>query len=155
MVTTQLSNDTSFSFDDSKINWGPFPYVENAEFSLCDFDEDRQIIDLMFKFEPNKKITIHTHIAQTNMLIISGELRIYQIDGAIKEVRQAGQYYRGKQDDTHSEGGGPDGAIVFYSLRANGQDELLHVIGNDRIIATISIEDVRAMWEAKLATMKI
>ena len=93
MVASNLKSASNFLFDDSRIDWGAFPYVENAEFSLYDFDEERQIIDLIFKFEADKKITVHTHIAQTNMLIVSGELRIYETDGAINEIRQAGQYY--------------------------------------------------------------
>ena len=149
MVASALKSASNFLFDDSRIDWGPFPYVENAEFSLYDFDEERQIIDLIFKFEADKKITVHTHIAQTNMLIVSGELRIYETDGSIKEIRQAGQYYRGKKDDTHSEGGGPDGAVVFYSLRGDGRQELLNVIEEEEIIATIKLDDVRAMWDQK------
>ncbi len=151
MAAIQLSNDTSFSFDNSQINWGAFPYVENAEFALYDFDEERQIIDLIFKFEENKKITIHTHIAQTNLLVICGELRIYEVDGAIKEIRPAGKYYRGRQDDTHGEGGGPEGAIVFYSIRGDGREELFNIIDDEKIVATIKFEDARVMWAAKLS----
>ena len=90
----------NFIFDDSRISWGPFPYVENAEFALSDFDEERRVIDVLFKFAANKKITVHTHIQQTNMLVVQGELRIYETDGSIKEIRHAGQYFRGKKDDT-------------------------------------------------------
>jgi 2,4'-dihydroxyacetophenone dioxygenase len=153
MVAIAKADAINFIFDDSQISWGPFPYVENAEFSLYDFDEERRVIDLLFKFEANKKITVHTHIQQTNMLIIQGELRIYETDGSIKEVRRAGQYFRGRKDDTHSEGGGPEGAVVFYSIRGDDREELLDVIDEKgQVIATIKIDDVRAMWEAKSKT---
>ena len=68
---------------------------------------------------PNKTVTMHNHLAQTNMLIMQGELRMYEPDGSIREVRPAGHYYRGRTDDAHSEGGGPDGAVVFYSMRCD------------------------------------
>ena len=55
MVASNLKSASNFLFDDSRIDWGAFPYVENAEFSLYDFDEERQIIDLIFKFEADKK----------------------------------------------------------------------------------------------------
>ena len=65
--------EQSYSFDDRQIQWNPFPGIENASFSLCNYDEERGIVDLIFKFEPDKKIAIHTHIWQTNMFIIEGE----------------------------------------------------------------------------------
>jgi 2,4'-dihydroxyacetophenone dioxygenase len=144
---------STFSFDDSQIIWGDFPYVKDATFFLYDFDEEHRVIDLLFKFEANKKITVHTHIQTTNMFIVQGELRIYETDGTIKEVRHAGQYFRGRKDDTHSEGGGPEGAVVFYSVRCDERDELFNVIGEEeQVIATINIDDVHTMWDAKNAS---
>ncbi len=146
----------NFIFDDSRISWGPFPYVENAEFALSDFDEERRVIDVLFKFAANKKITVHTHIQQTNMLVVQGELRMYETDGSIKEIRHAGQYFRGKKDDTHSEGGGPEGAVVFYSVRVDERDELFDILDDkEQVIATIKIGDVRSMWEAKNSALGI
>ena len=83
MVASNLKSASNFLFDDSRIDWGPFPYVQNAEFSLYDFDEERQIIDLIF--------------------------------------------------------------------RGDGRQELLNVIEEEEIIATIKLDDVRAMWAQKLA----
>ena len=45
--------EQSYSFDDRQIQWSPFPGIENASFSLCDYDEERGIVDLIFKFEPD------------------------------------------------------------------------------------------------------
>ena len=63
MVTTVAPEKTHCSFDDTLINWTPLPGIENVGFSLCDVDEERQIIDLIFKFDADKNITLHTHLA--------------------------------------------------------------------------------------------
>ena len=142
--------DRIYAFDDNQICWTPFPGIENAQFSLCDYDEARGIVDLIFKFDPNKKIAIHTHIWQTNMFIIEGELRMYETDGSIKEIRSAGNYYSGCENDTHSEGGGPKGAVVFYTVRSNGGEEIFDLLDDERnIVATITKTDIKNMWESK------
>ncbi len=142
--------EQSYSFDDRQIQWSPFPGIENASFSLCDYDEERGIVDLIFKFEPDKKIAIHTHIWQTNMFIIEGELRMYNTDGSVKEVRATGKYFSGCENDTHSEGGGPNGAIVFYTVRSNGGEEIFDLLDDEgTIITTITRADIKSMWLEK------
>ena len=86
------------------------------------------------------------------MIIIQGELRMYETNGTLKEIRPAGRYYRGKRDDTHSEGGGPEGAVVFYSVRGHGVAEMLSILDKDlKILATLTMTDLRAVWEAQRA----
>lgn len=139
-----------FAFDDSMIQWQPFAGLEHLEFSLCDLDEERQVIDLIVKFEPGKVVAMHNHIAQTNMFVIQGELRMYETDGSLKEIRPAGKYCRGRRDDCHSEGGGADGAIVFYSVRGHGDNELLEIMDDDmNVLAKIGMDDLRAVWAAQ------
>ncbi len=135
---------------DHEIKWQPFAGIENLELTLCDIDEARQVVDLIVRFAPNKTVTMHNHLAQTNMLIIQGELRMYEPDGRIREVRPAGRYYRGRTDDTHSEGGGPDGAVVFYSMRCDGARNVLEIMDDAaNVQATLTMDDVRAAWAAQ------
>ncbi len=135
---------------DHAINWQPFAGIENLELTLCDLDEERAVVDLLVRFAPNKTVTLHNHLAQTNMLIIQGELRMYEPDGSVREVRPAGRYYRGRTDDTHSEGGGPDGAIVFYSMRCDGARDVLEIMDEAaNVRSTLTIDDVRAAWAAQ------
>ena len=135
---------------DHEIKWQPFAGIENLELTLCDIDEARQVVDLIVRFAPNNTVTMHNHLAQTNMLIIQGELRMYEPDGRIREVRSAGRYYRGRTDDTHSEGGGPDGAVVFYSMRCDGARNVLEIMDDAaNVQATLTMDDVRAAWAAQ------
>ena len=124
---------------DHEIDWQPFAGIENLELTLCDLDEERHVVDLIVRFAPNKIVTMHNHLAQTNMLILQGELRMYEPDGSIREARPAGRYYRGRTDDAHSEGGGPDGASVVLEI----------MDGAANVQATLAMDDVRAAWEAQ------
>ncbi|NNL84751.1 MAG: regulator, partial [Myxococcales bacterium] len=114
MSVDNSPKNVPFDMYDHEIRWQPFAGIENLELSLCDIDEERKVVDLIVRFAPNKTVTLHNHLAQTNMFIIQGELRMYEPDGSVREVRPAGRYYRGRTNDAHSEGGGPQGAVVFY-----------------------------------------
>lgn len=138
---------------DHEITWLPFAGMENLELSLFDLDEERGVVDLIVRFAPNETVTMHNHLAQTNMMIIQGELRMYEPDGSIREARTAGRYYRGTTGDTHSEGGGPEGAVVFYSMRCDDNPEVVEVMDDDgNVQATLTMDDVRAAWAAQLAS---
>lgn len=150
MATSIAPEPSGFNLYDHEINWLPFAGIENLELRLLDIDEERQTVDLIVRFAPNKTVTMHRHVAQTNMFIIQGELRIYEQDGSIREVRPAGRYYRGRRDDAHSEGGGPEGAVVFYSVRGHGADEMLDVMDDaGSTTATLTTDDIRAAWAAQ------
>ncbi|MEM7468610.1 MAG: regulator [Pseudomonadota bacterium] len=139
---------------DDEITWLPFAGIENLELSLLDIDESRSVVDLIVRFAPNKTVTMHNHLAQTNMLIIQGELRIFEPDGSIRESRTPGRYYRGRTGDAHSEGGGPEGAVVFYSMRADDDPKVLDIMDDDgNVQATLSMDDVRGAWEAQQALL--
>jgi 2,4'-dihydroxyacetophenone dioxygenase len=153
MVAASNAVLTAFPFDDSRITWQPFTGIDDLEFTLCDLDEERQVIDLLVKFEPDKIVALHNHLAQTNMLVIQGELRMYETDGTLKEVRPAGTYTRGRRDDCHSEGGGAEGAIVFYSVRGHGDENMFEIMDdNATILATLGMADLRAAWEQQQAS---
>lgn len=152
MATISSAEKVPFSLYDHEIQWQPFEGIENLELTLCDVDEDRRVVDLLVRFAPNQTVTMHNHLAQTNMFIIQGELRMYEPDGSIREARPAGRYYRGKTNDAHSEGGGPDGAVVLYSMRADDRDEVLQILDDDQqVVATITMGDVRDTWAAQQA----
>lgn len=152
MSAASSPENVPFDLYDHEIHWQPFAGIENLELSLCDIDEERKVVDLIVRFAPNQTVTLHNHLAQTNMFIIQGELRMYEADGSVREVRPAGRYYRGRTNDAHSEGGGPQGAVVFYSMRADAADEVVEILAEDQsVVATLTMDDVRAAWAAQQA----
>ena len=152
MTADSAAANVPFSLYDHEINWQPFAGIENLELTLCDIDEERSVVDLLVRFAPDQTVTMHNHLAQTNMFIIQGELRMYEPDGSVREVRPAGRYYRGRTNDAHSEGGGPEGAVVFYSMRADEENAVLEMLDDDaKVVATLTMDDVRAAWDAQQA----
>jgi quercetin dioxygenase-like cupin family protein len=150
MNAPTVPSPVSFGLYDHEIKWQPFAGIDNLELSICNIDEERQVIDLIVRFAPNEVVAMHNHIAQTNMFIIQGELRMYEPDGSTREVRPAGRYYEGRRDDVHSEGGGPDGAVVLYSIRGHGSDDVFEIMDDDQnVLATLYMNDVRAALEAQ------
>ena len=81
MATDTSTVGVPFNLYDHEIQWQPFAGIENLELSLCDVDEERKVVDLLVRFAPNQTVTMHNHLARTNMFIIQGELRIYEPDG--------------------------------------------------------------------------
>ena len=113
---------------------------------VLDIDQERQIVDAVFRFPANDTVALHRHVSQTNMLILEGELIIYEDDGSVRDRRLAGQYFPGTRDDVHTEGGGPDGAIVHYSVRGHGDPRVIELLDSDRnVIGALTFEDVSAL----------
>ena len=61
-MATAMQNINTFNFDDQHIAWEPFAGIDHLELALLDFDEDRQVIDMIVRFEPNEKVTIHNQL---------------------------------------------------------------------------------------------
>lgn len=140
-MTTSISNDLY----DGVISWGPFAGLEHLEVSITEIDKEREILDAIVRFPPNEVISMHKHCAQTNMFVIQGELRIYEPSGELREVRPAGHYYRGRRDDVHTEGGGEEGAVVLYSVRGHGENDLFELMDeNQNVQAVVGWKELSA-----------
>jgi hypothetical protein len=150
MTTSSVVETPEYGFDDRHIRWYTFGEFEHFVFAMLDVDEDKRLVDLILKFTPNKQIFLHRHLALTNTLVVQGEHRLYEPSGALKEVRPVGSYTSSPPGDPHREGGGEKGAVVFYSIRAEG-DTLFEVLDDDlNVIATLGIQDfVSALKEQK------
>lgn len=111
-----------------EISFMPLPGIEGLDIHVFDIDLERQVADALVRFAPDREVASHTHVSQTNMLVLSGELIIYEDDGTVRDRRTAGKYYRGKRDDTHNETGGTHGAIVLYSVRGHGDIKIIELL---------------------------
>jgi hypothetical protein len=142
------------TFDDSKLTWSKIDWLEHVSFYVYDVDRKNGIVDIIFKFDANSKVMLHQHKVPYITLVLQGELRFYRPNGDLKEIRPIGSYVMGAADaEAHTEGGGDQEAIVFFSNR-NVEDEL-YVFFDDsmRPVATLRIGDfedaLRAQGRAK------
>ena len=142
----------TYIFDERNIRWSKLGDLEHFVFAVLNIDIPRKVVDFIIKFDPNRQIVLHRHLALTNTMVIQGEHRLYDPDGSLKEVRAVGSYTSSEPGDPHREGAGDRHAVVLYSVRGN--DGVLFELLNDdlKVIGTLSMEDfAQALEEQKKA----
>ena len=142
MATSVDSAMTHYNFDDRKMRWFNFGDFKHFVFAMYDVDRERRLVDFILKFEPNEQIFLHRHLALTNTLVVQGEHRLYEPNGLLKEIRPTGSYTSTPPGEPHREGGGNEGAVVFYSVRAGDGDVLFEVLDDDlNVVGALSMAD--------------
>lgn len=129
-------------FDDSNLPWRKLDWLEHVWFYVYNVDRKNGIVDIIFKFAANAKVMLHRHKAPYVTVVLQGELKLYEADGSLKEIRPAGSYVMGAANgEPHTEGGGDQDAIVFFSNR-NVEDALYEFLDdNMRPVVTLGIGD--------------
>ena len=95
-----------------------------------------------FKFAANQQIVLHRHKVLNHLFVIQGEHRIYEANGALKEVRPVGNYTISQPSiEPHREGGGDIDVVVLFSIR--GGDGAFYEILDDElnVLATLGLQD--------------
>jgi len=140
----------SRKFDDSNISWHTLEGVDHLHYHIFAVDEEKKIVDIMFKFAANQKILMHRHHADYVTVVVQGELRIYRPNGELKEVRKVGSYVSTRGGgEPHTEGGGDEDVIAFFSNR--GQEGMIYEILDENMnpIATFGMQEFKALMQAQ------
>lgn len=110
-------------FDDRNIAWNTLEGIEGMVLSLFSVDPDNNCVDFLVKFVPKSKVLYHRHLAVTHTFVIEGDHVIFEQDGSQRVSRPVGTYYVTEvSDEIHSEGGGPNGCVLLYSVRGDDVD---------------------------------
>lgn len=142
---------TVYDFDDRNIRWAKLGEFEHFVAWVYDVDRQRRIVDFILKFDPDSQIVLHRHLALSNTLVVQGEHRLYEPTGELKEVRPVGSYTSSFPTEPHREGGGAEGAVVFYSIRAEGEG-LFELFDDDgKSLGILGIADFAAVLEQQKA----
>lgn len=158
MAMPALAGETTLEFDDRHIQWVDLgadnPLLKDVEAYVFEVDEDNRTVDILFRFAPHSRITLHRHLASYRTLILQGELRIYDADDNIKEIRPVGSYVLTQANGPpHREGGGDQAMVALFSNRNirpdGGVYDLLDDDGNS--LAVLGIEDFKAILAAQEA----
>jgi hypothetical protein len=140
---------TPRQFDDQNIQWRELEGFSHMMVSIFFIDEARNRVDLLIKFDPNEKVLLHRHLADTNTFVVEGDHVIYEPDGSVREARPVGQYTFGTGRDAHDEGGGPNGCVLYYSVRGES-DALFEMLDADlNVTATLHTADFKAVSDAQ------
>lgn len=143
---------TDLSFNNEAITWNRLEGIDHPQYFILDVDSERQIVDVLFKFDANEQIVLHRHVALNHMLVLQGEHRLYEPDGSVKEVRPAGRYtVSPASNDPHREGGGDEEVIILFSIR--GTDGKLYEFLDDdmNVVGEFTMDDFIATYAAQQA----
>jgi quercetin dioxygenase-like cupin family protein len=141
---------STLAFDTRNIQWHTLDDFPHIAYHICAVDEEKRIVDILFRFDANARIALHRHKADYVTLVLQGELRIYRSNGELKEIRPIGSYVEGRANgEPHTEGGGDQDVIAFFSNR--NVDNLVYEILDEKLatIATLGIPEFKALMEAQ------
>jgi 2,4'-dihydroxyacetophenone dioxygenase len=144
----------TYAFDDRNIRWFNFGDFKHFVISMLDVDEKKKIVDFIVKFVPNKQIFLHEHRAPAILFVVQGEHRLYEPSGQIKEILPAGSYTAYAPGGVHSEGGGNEGSVVFYSFRVD-DDILFDILDEDmKVVTSLGMRDFANALKEHRATRR-
>lgn len=116
---------------------------------------DDNHVDVLYRWEPGTYCHFHRHIAPISSVVLEGELHIYDYENGVevgKRVRKVGSYaHRGEIED-HIEQGGPEGALVMFSLYAPDGVLTQQLDDDGNPVADITIADIKARVAALLGS---
>ena len=143
---------TDYRFDDRNIKWNRLEGIDHLQYSVLNVDEKNHIVHVLFRFDANEQIVLHRHLIPNNTFVVQGELRLYDPDGTLKEVRPTGNYKICPPGDVHREGGGVDeDVVVFFDMR--GHDGVFYEVLDDdlNVIGTLGYTDFLGLYKAQQA----
>lgn len=143
---------TAGQFDDSNINWQPLAGIDDFVMSICSVDKAKNSVDFIARFAPNSVVLFHRHLAETHTFVIEGDHVIYEPDNSMRVSRAAGIYtVTPASDDIHSEGGGPNGCVLMYSVRSDNGDLFEMLDDQFQSTGTMTLDDFEALAQAGAA----
>lgn len=143
---------SDYRFDDRNIKWNRLDGIDPLQYSVLNVEEKNHIVHVLFKFDANEQIVLHRHLIPNNTFVVQGELRLYDSDGTLKEVRPVGNYKICPPGDVHREGGGSDeDVVVFFDMR--GHDGIFYEVldNNLNVIGTLGYTDFLSLYKAQQA----
>ena len=108
-----------------------------------------KIVDVLFKFAANEKILMHRHTSNYSTFTVKGELKTYLPNGELKDVRPAGVFKAGEPGEAHTEGGGDEDVVVYFSLRPYSSTDPIYEIldENLEVLQAMNFEDLKGLNE--------
>ncbi|MEM7466186.1 MAG: hypothetical protein AAF387_04810 [Pseudomonadota bacterium] len=130
----------TMKFDPNEISWQKMGSYTGFGYYLLNVDVENRVIDLLFNFEANQQCFYHRHHQPSSALVLHGEQHVWEptVGGEHNhDIRPTGHFSIAKGAETHIEGGGPDGCIVYQNIRA--RDDLIYSILNDDLSTKVDV----------------
>ena len=139
-------------FENDNLRWKHFTGSDRFDYPIDFYSALLSVrpeghIELLYWWEPNSYCHFHRHTADTTSLVLKGELHVIDVDLKTgKElgikIRPVGDFASKEPGDVHMERGGPEGALVFFSLFTE-DGSLAETLSQDgRVLSTSSIDPI-------------
>ena len=139
-------------FENDNLRWKHFTGSDRFDYPIDFYSALLSVrpeghIELLHWWEPNSYCHFHRHTANTTSLVLKGELHVIDVDLKTgKElgikIRTVGDFASKEPGDVHMERGGPEGALVFFSLFTE-DGSLAETLSLDgRVLTTLSIDPI-------------
>ena len=139
-------------FENDNLRWKHFTGSDRFDYPIDFYSALLSVrpeghIELLSWWEPNSYCHFHRHTANTTSLVLKGELHVIDVDLKTgKElgikIRPVGDFASKEPGDVHMERGGPEGALVFFSLFTE-DGSLAETLSQDgRVLSTSSIDPI-------------
>ena len=141
-------------FNEEELDWKhyqggkDFDYHINYSDAVLDAREDGRL-EILVKWEPNSYCHLHKHTADTSSVVLKGELHVSDFDietgkETNKRIRNVGDFVHKEAGDIHMEKGGPEGALVLFTIfDPSGQGNLAESITKSgKVISSSNIKNI-------------
>ena len=139
-------------FENDNLRWKHFTGSDRFDYPIDFYSALLSVrpegnIELLYWWEPNSYCHFHRHTANTTSIVLKGELQVIDVDLKTgKElgikIRPVGDFASKEPGDVHMERGGPEGALVFFSLFTE-DGSLAETLSQDgRVLSTSSIDPI-------------
>ena len=147
---SKAATQVAASFDQSNIKWNTLEGIDHLWYHVLNVDRDLKVVDVLLKFAANERVVLHKHHADYSTFIIQGELRLYDAEGQLTEVRPTASFVQKTAGGApHTEGGGDEDCIAWFSNK--GTDGLIYeILGhNGETLGTLGLPEFEALMLAQ------
>ena len=135
--------------NNQNLKWKHYKDDKNFDFpidysdAILDAREDGRL-EILVKWASNSFCHFHRHTAETSSVVIQGELHVSDIDIdsnniTSTRIRKVGDYVHKEPGDVHMEKGGPEGALVLFTIYSpEGEGSLAESLSKDGEVLSIS-----------------
>ena len=135
--------------NNQNLKWKHYKDDKNFDFpidysdAILDAREDGRL-EILVKWAPNSFCHFQRHTAETSSVVIQGELHVSDIDidsnnKTSTRIRKVGDYVHKEPGDVHMEKGGPEGALVLFTIYSpEGEGSLAESLSKDGEVLSIS-----------------
>ncbi len=133
LVPAEVSGIPTAGLAWKRLTGGPrFSYPIDYAIALLRAHEAEERVEFLVTWPPGAYCHFHQHLGPTRSIVIAGSLHVDESGPLldVHKVRRTGHETANDGGDVHMEHAGPEGAAVYYDMRAR-DGRLFDILGDD------------------------